>query len=136
MTGEEIFQNLIAEIEKRERRSLKTNLSWESLKELLKGALDPKPEAPEYVPVYSAPVIPPLYPKLKVRYGGPGFAEQEWIMVHTIEEEAPYHMGGWLTVDKNPKDYLEKLKANGIPEAMSAEWERRKQQGERGNNKS
>ena len=104
MTGKEFADGLIAEIEKRKRSPIQTNLSWDTLAELVRDVLDPKPEPERHIPVFVPPVIPREYPKLKVLYAEkdahgkgsqsfPGLDGKEFIVVNNATEEELYHAG-------------------------------------------
>jgi hypothetical protein len=123
VNGKQFADALILEIEKRKRHRVTTNLTWDTLADLIRSALDPQPEQPNYIPSSAAPAIPPEYPKLKVLYDASGQAK-EWIFVESIAAEAPYHSGGWYT---RPMSELESLKAANVPERAAEEWQRRKQ---------
>lgn len=120
---EQFANGIIAEIEKRESRLIKVPVTWDTLKDLMRDVLDPKPAEDYQVPFYARPVIPPEYPKLKVRYGGADLTEQEWLIANSMGEEAPYHVGGWLT---RPMTELARLKSTNIPERLKDDAEQRK----------
>ena len=143
MTGKEFADGLIAEIEKRKRSPIQTNLSWDTLKELVRDVLDPKPEQERNVPVFVAPVIPREYPKLKVLYARDmptvknlnpfqDFTAKEFIVVNNATEEELYHAGGWLTdrtVQADPTKLdarVEELRAAGVKERPLSEDDRRR----------
>ena len=132
MNGEQFAHGLIAEIEKRENRFIHVPPTWESLKELVQDVLDPKPPEQHHVPSCAPPVIPPEYPKLKVRYGGADLTEQEYLIVNGMVEESPYHAGGWLT---RPMTELARLKATNIPQRCKHESEQRRAAAERSGRK-
>jgi hypothetical protein len=77
-------------------------------------------EPPAPIPL---PIIPPEFPKLKVRYDASGQA-LEWIIVQNFDEETNYHSGGWFT---GKMTELEAVKAFA-KERPKTDWERRKQE--------
>ena len=136
MTGEELIERLLIEFQKKDKRRVKVPVTWETLEELIRDVLDPKPFEEDVIPFYAAPDIPPEFPKLKVKYGkdidfkaqtpekikammstGRDLSAQAWIIVQSAKEEEPYHAGGWLT---RPMKELEKLKADGVAEFVPA----------------
>jgi hypothetical protein len=121
MTGKQFAEGLITEIEKRERRHIKTLPSWDTLKELVGDVLDPKPEQKNVTPFYAPPVIPPEWPKLKVLYDAAG-NRKEWLIVQNFTQEQLYHAGGWFT---RPMTEVESLKADGIQERPLSDHDRR-----------
>jgi hypothetical protein len=130
----EFAQALLAELEKKKKKRVKVPVTWETLGELIRDALNPKPVEEDPVPFSAPPVFfnPDAYPKLKVKYGADlnlkgvptekivavlsaprDLSAQAWIVVRNEKEEEPFHGSGWLT---RSIDELEKLKADGIAE--------------------
>ena len=95
-----LAQALLTELGKKEKRRIKTAVSWETIGELIRDALDPKPLEEDVTAVTTSPlpVMLPEHPKLKVLYDGKTGTPVEWIVVNNFNEEAPYHAGGWYTV--------------------------------------
>jgi hypothetical protein len=124
MNGKQLADALLVELDKRKRSRMHRSFDEDSFADLIRSALDPQPEQPNYIPSYAQPIIPPEWPKLKVKYDGKTGAEMEWIVVNNAAEEAPYHE--WYNL-KMPE--LDRLKATNVPERPAEEWQRRKQMG-------
>jgi hypothetical protein len=146
MNGKELAHALLAELDKKKNRRVKVPVTWETLEELFRDVLDPKPVEEDVIPFYAPPEIPPEYPKLKVRYGKEidfkaqtpekvmammnterDLSAQAWIVVNSAKEEEPFHAGGWLTMfppnvppermrGQSLQSVIEKLKADGVTE--------------------
>jgi hypothetical protein len=125
MNEKECLEAVIVEIGKRKRSRMQTPVTWETLGDCFESALNPKPEETVQVPYFRPPTIPPVWPKLKVKYDDKTGAALEWIVVNNAGEEAPYH--GWS--NGNMPEELDRLKATNIPERPAEEWQRRKQGG-------
>ena len=122
MNGNESLEALVVETGKRKRSRMQTPVTWESLGELFESALNPKPEEPVHVQHFAAPIIPPEFPKLKVKYDGKTGAALEWIVVQNGNDENSYRT--WYT---EPMAKIEFLQATNVPERPAEEWQRRKQ---------
>ena len=127
MNGKQLADALLVELDKRKRSRIHRSFDEDSLADLIRSALDPQPEQPNYIPSFTLPVIPPEFPRLRVRYGGAGMAEQEWIVVNNPAEDAPY-----AAFYIRPMSELESLKAANVPERPAEEWQRRKEFAEKG----
>lgn len=127
MNGKQLADALLVELDKRKRSRIHRSFDEDSLADLIRSALDPQPEQPNYIPLAALPVIPPEWPKLKVKYDGKTGAEMEWIIVNNAAEEAPYH--GWYN---RPMSERDQLIAASVPERPAEEWKRRKQLAEKG----
>jgi hypothetical protein len=122
MNGKQFADALLVELGKRKRGLFHRSFDEDSLADLIRSALDPQPEQPNYIPLAALPIIPPEFPKLKVRYDGKTGAEMEWIVVNNAAEESPYHE--WYNVKMAE---LDRLKAANVPERPKEDWQRRKQ---------
>ena len=91
MNGKQLADALLVELGKRKRGLFHRSFDEDSFADLIRSALDPQPEQPNFIPSATLPVIPPEWPKLKVKYDGKTGAEMEWIIVNNAAEEAPYH---------------------------------------------
>ena len=127
MNGKQLADALLVELDKRKRSRIHRSFDEDSLADLIRSALDPQPEQPNFIPSATLPVIPPEWPKLKVKYDGKTGAEMEWIVVNNAAEESPYHE--WYNVKMAE---LDRLKAANVPERPAEEWKRRKQLAEKG----
>jgi hypothetical protein len=125
MTVEELLTKLIDACTAKSKARIKTALDWSALADTFRNIQDGKAveagwETPAPAPF---PVIPPEFPKLKVRYDQSG-AALEWLIVKSWGEEEDYHCGGWYS---RPMSELETVKAVA-KERLKTDWERRKQE--------
>lgn len=125
---------LLVELKKVQQRRVKTVLTWETLEDWLRNALDPKQEEPlGDDPLPKLPTIPEQYPRLLASYG----KTLEYIVVNNDAQWAPYH--DWYTVfppaqaacrpiTATIESEVERLKGEGFTERPREDWQRRKQQ--------
>jgi hypothetical protein len=130
MEQKEFAESLLVELDKKKNRRVKVPVTWETLEELIRDTLNPKPAEEDPIPFYAPPEIPAEFPKLKVRYGTEidykgmpaekvvalvsaprDLSAQAWIVVQSAKEEEPFHGSGWLT---RPMKDLEKLQSDGV----------------------
>src|SRR5271166_3694875 len=134
-TNDPLAQALLTELEKVSRRRIHKSVSWETVRGLIKDALNPQPLEENVISASPLPVIPPEFPKLLVNFGKTGLAE-EWIIISSFAEWAPLHH--WYTVfpSQQPASRpitttleaeIEKLKAAGAKERVKEDWKRRKE---------
>lgn len=116
LTIRQVAEAALAEIDKLEKKRIQFSSPREVIREVFKGLQDPKPAEENFVPVHPLPTLPPEWPKLLVSYTGAG----EWIIVNSFAEWAPYHH-----FYVRPMAELEKLKADGIPERLPEDWQRK-----------
>ena len=125
MNGKQLADALLVELDKRTRSRVRRSFDEDSLADLIRSALDPQPEQAEHVSHFVAPIIPPDFPRLRVRHDGK--AAVEYIVVDNPAEDAPY-----ATFYIRPMSELESLIAANVPERPKEEWQRRKQYAEKG----
>ena len=127
MNQRELCEAFVVEARKREGSRMQTPVTWKTIGDFFESAINPRPEEPIHVPHFVAPVIPPEFPKLKVKYKNPTGEALEWVIVQNGDGENPYRE--WSTEKMGMR---EDLIARGIAERPAEEWQRRKQFAEKG----
>ena len=125
MNGKEALEALLVELDKRKRSRIHRTFDEDSLADLIRSALDPKPffRGRTSTSAFRPPVIPPEFPKLKVRHERHTGKILEWIVLENAYSENPFRdmTDGWYRADMS---ILEKLKSDGVPERLLTQWER------------